>query len=139
MLATTHPTMQPVSQKLFHLSADQRAHELYEARLKYTLDRNSDLYNARVEGKQEGLLLGKQEGLLLGKQEGLLLGKREGLLLGKQEGLRLGKQEGLFLGEQKGLWRVAQNMRMKNYSFAEISETTGLSISELSAEFASQN
>jgi flagellar biosynthesis/type III secretory pathway protein FliH len=120
-------SIQPVSQKLFHVSADRRAHELYEARLKYSLDRSSDLACA------------KQEGFALGEQRGLLLGKQEGLLLGKQEGLRLGKQEGLRLGERNRALAIAHNLHTAKFPLSQIAEMTGLSISELSAEFNSFN
>jgi predicted transposase/invertase (TIGR01784 family) len=64
---------------------------------------------------------------------GLVYARRQG----KQEGLLLGKQEGLLLGEMKRAWSIAQNMRTRGRPLAEIAEFTGLSLSELSAEFSS--
>ena len=49
-----------------------------------------------------------------GKQEGIQEGKREGIALGKQEGIALGKQE------------IAEALRKKGMSEAEIAEVTGL-------------
>ena len=31
--------------------------------MKYSMDRASDIYNARLEGKEEGLIQGKEEGI----------------------------------------------------------------------------
>ena len=39
--------------------------------MKNSMDRASDIYYARLEGKAEGLIQGKSEGLIQGKSEGI--------------------------------------------------------------------
>ena len=58
-------------------------------------------------------------------------GMRKGRKAGIEEGLEKGREEGLEKGMQKGMQKVALNLLKKNIDISIISETTGLSKSEI--------
>ncbi|MDD4754244.1 MAG: DUF4351 domain-containing protein, partial [Desulfitobacteriaceae bacterium] len=67
---------------LEQMASNPRERELYELRRKAILDRNSALYEAKMEGIAEG----KAEGIAEGKAEGIAEGKAEGKAEGIAEG-----------------------------------------------------
>ncbi len=65
-LAQEDPTIGKAKQVLEQMASNPRERELYELRRKAILDRNSALYEAKMEGISEGKMEGKREG----KREG---------------------------------------------------------------------
>ena len=51
----------------------------------FSLDQNSQLYEAEQKGKAEGIAQGKAEGIAQGKAEGIAQGKAEGIEENKKE------------------------------------------------------
>ena len=62
------------------ISRDYRKFARNMAIMKNSMDRASDIYNARLEGKAEGLAEGKAEGLTEGKTVGFKLAQNEAYL-----------------------------------------------------------
>ena len=75
--------------------------------IKSQLDWNTDLFEARSEGRNEGL----EEGLAKGRDEGL----EEGLAKGREEGLNQASLD------------IAQKMKTMGFSAEQIQAATGLS------------
>ena len=61
-LAQEDPTIGKAKQVLEQMASNPRERELYELRRKAILDRNSALYEAKMEGISEGKMEGKREG-----------------------------------------------------------------------------
>ena len=61
-LSEEDPAIAEARKALEKMASDPRAKEIYEQRLKAIMDRNSDLYEAELKGKQEGKREGKREG-----------------------------------------------------------------------------
>ena len=76
--------------------------------------RNDTKWRERIVTWEMDLRIMEKRAHEKGKQEGIQEGKREGIALGKQEGIALGKQE------------IAEALRKKGMSEAEIAEVTGL-------------
>jgi predicted transposase/invertase (TIGR01784 family) len=77
------PAIQQAVKELTMFTQDQMQRELYEARLKATLDYNSMMYEKEMKGRQEG----EQIGIQKGRQEGLKEGKVEAVLNALKIGL----------------------------------------------------
>ncbi|MDD3880283.1 MAG: Rpn family recombination-promoting nuclease/putative transposase, partial [Syntrophomonas sp.] len=77
-LAKQDPAIGKAKQVLEQMASNPRERELYELRRKAILDRNSALYEAKMEGISEG----KREGISEGKREGKLETARVALLKG---------------------------------------------------------
>ena len=83
--------------------------------IKSQLDWNTDLFEARNEGRDEGFREGRDEGLREGRDEGLREGRDEGL----REGLREGRIE------------TASSLKALGVSADIIIKSTGLSPEEI--------
>jgi predicted transposase YdaD len=89
------------------------------------LDHNTRLYNAKEEGREEGMIKGREEG----REEGMIKGREEG----REEGMIKGREE----GREEGMIDVALKLFDENFSIMKISEFTGLSINKLQNLFFS--
>jgi predicted transposase/invertase (TIGR01784 family) len=88
--------------KLKYLRCDREIRELYDAKRKTELNKNTDI----IIAKEEGLKQGKEEGLKQGKEEGLKQGKEEMARNMLKEGLDINlilKISGLTIEEIKKL------------------------------------
>ena len=72
MLAQTSPVMKKATVRLMELSADEKARQLYEARLKEQRDNYAREQGAIQRGLQQGLEQGLEQGLQQGLQQALL-------------------------------------------------------------------
>ena len=77
----------------------------------FSLDQNSQLYEAEQKGKAEGIAQGKAEGIAQGKAEGIAQGKAEGIEENKKE--------------------IAKKLFESGQTKEFISAITGLSLDEL--------
>ena len=77
----------------------------------FSLDQNSQLYEAEQKGKAEGIAQGKAEGIAQGKAEGIAQGKAEGIEENKKE--------------------IAKKLFESGQTKEFISSITGLSLEEL--------
>ena len=89
--------------KLKYLRCDEEIRELYNARLKAKLNKNTDI----------------------------IIAKEEGIKQGKEEGLKQGKEEGLKQGEINKAKEMARNMLKKGLDISLVSEISGLNIEEI--------
>ena len=119
MVAERNPQVERAVVKLFELSSDAHARDLYERREKERRDRASEKKWARQEGLEEGL------------REGLQKGRQEGLQEGLQKGLQKGRQEGLQEGLQKGRLDLARKAMKMNLLVDDIVRLTGLTREEV--------
>ena len=99
----------------------------YEAAEKVAKDAKAREAYVRDEAREEGLKEGKAEGLKEGKAEGLKEGRAEGLKEGKTEGLK----EGIEKGRVERDYEIARNLILTGLDIKTISETTGLTESEV--------
>jgi predicted transposase/invertase (TIGR01784 family) len=79
-LTEEDPAIAQARKALEKMASDPRAKEIYEQRLKAIMDRNSDLYEAELKGKREGIREGKREGIREGKREGRVEGQADLLI-----------------------------------------------------------
>lgn len=79
----------------------------YQSRLKYIIDEEAKLADAKLEGKEEG----REEGIEQGMEKGIVKGREEGRVKGKEE--------------------VVMIMIAKGKSNEEIKELTGLTLDEV--------
>ena len=77
----------------------------------YCMERNTEIDEARIKGKEDG--------------------KKIGELIGRKEGIELGKQEGIELGKQEKAIDIAKNLLSKNIDISIVIQTTGLSKEEI--------
>ena len=96
-----------------YLTGDAAKRRLEFLELKYDLDRNTELWESREEGKEEGLKKGRKEGLEKGREEGL----KTGLEKGKKEISR----------------EIAQKLLEKGMTVEEVQEITNLTKEEIHA------
>ena len=89
MLAQTSPAMKKATVRLMELSADEKARQLYEARMKEQHDIISREHGARQQGIQQGLKQGHKQGHKQGLKQGLKQGHKQGLLTTVQNALRM--------------------------------------------------
>ena len=85
------------------VTEDEREYERREARFKYQLQRNTELYVARNEGLEQGRNEGEAIGLKKGRSEGAAQEKRE----------------------------IAKNFKHAGIPIAVIAENTGLTAEEI--------
>jgi predicted transposase/invertase (TIGR01784 family) len=104
---------------LVNITQDEVEYERMSNLIKSQLDWNTDLFEARNEGLEEGLTKGRSEGL----EEGLAKGRSKGL----EEGLTRGHNEGLA----KGRIETASNLKALGVSADIIIKSTGLSPEEI--------
>ena len=93
------------------VTEDEREYERREARFKYQLQRNTELYVARNEGLEQG----RTEGLEQGRNEGEAIGLKKG----RSEGAAQEKRE------------IAKNFKHAGIPIAVIAENTGLTAEEI--------
>ncbi len=79
------------------------------------------------QARLEAIEKGKREGMMEGMREGKIEGMREG----KIEGMREGKKEGIKEGKKESKIEIGLRMKAKGFSFADISDITGLSLEEI--------
>lgn len=85
------PVLEKAHNKYTQFTADDELMQLYEARIKYQLDYNSDIYNAKEEGREEGVKAGKIEDALKMLDEGFkldVISRITGLTISEIERLR---------------------------------------------------
>jgi len=122
---------------VMHLSKDER--EVYEDRMKWTLDKEAQIETALrkglSEGREKGLSEGREKGLSEGREKGLSEGREKGLSEGREKGLSegegIGIKKGRVEGEHLAKIEIAKSMIKKNLDPETISELTGLSIEEI--------
>ena len=85
------------------VTEDELEYERREARFKYQLQRNTELYVARTEGEAIGLKKGRSEGENIGLKKGAVQKQRE----------------------------IAKNFKHAGIPIAVIAENTGLTIEEI--------
>ena len=98
-------------EQLEEMSADEKERELYEIRERSRLVYNTEMYEARRKGLEEGEKRGKK------------LGKK----LGEERGKKLGKD----IGKKEKAQEIAKVLLEKNVDITTIVEATGLSEQEL--------
>ena len=103
------------------VTEDELEYERREARFKYQLQRNTELYVARTEGLEQG----RTEGLVEGETIGLKKGRSEGLVEGEAIGLKKGAAQ-----EKR---EIAKSMKEKKLDLSIIAEITGLTPTEIEA------
>ena len=89
------------------VTEDELEYERREARFKYQLQRNTELYVARNEGLEQGRTEGETIGLKKGRSEG------------RVEGAAQEKRE------------IAKNLKQLGLEYAQISQATGLTAEEI--------
>lgn len=72
-----------------------------------SMDRASEIYNAKEKARAEGLA--------------------EGIATGMEKGLATGMEKGIATGMEKGTMEVARNLRKMNIPISQIAKGTGLS------------
>ena len=97
------------------VTEDEREYERREARFKYQLQRNPELYVARNEGLEQGRNEGEAIGLKKGRSEGEAIGLKKG----RSEGAAQEKRE------------IAKNFKHAGIPIAVIAENTGLTAEEI--------
>ena len=90
-------------EKYIAFTKDEELMDAYEAHIKWKKDYNTGIFNAKEEGREEGIKKGKEEGI------------------------KKGKEEGIKTNQQK----IAVKMLQKGYELKTICELTGISIDEL--------
>ena len=95
------------------VTEDEREYERREARFKYQLQRNTELYVARNEGLEQGRNEGEAIGLKKGRSEGETIGLKKGAAQEKRE--------------------IAKSMKEKKLDLSIIAEITGLTPTEIEA------
>ena len=89
------------------VSQDEKARALYEDRMTWLRDTNSNLKRAERQGIEQGLKQGLEQGI--------------------EQGLKQGLKQGEFENAKK----VARNLLKTNMSLEQISEITGLTVKEI--------
>ena len=89
MLAQTSPAIKKATVRLMELSADEKARQLYEARLKEQRDIYAREQGALQRGMQQGMQKGMQQGMQKGMQQGMQKGIQQTLLTTAQNALRM--------------------------------------------------
>ena len=101
------------------VTEDELEYERREARFKYQLQRNTELYVARNEGLEQGRNEGEAIGLKKGRSEGEAIGLKKGRSEGRVEGAAQEKRE------------IAKNFKHAGISVEVIAENTGLTAEEI--------
>jgi len=96
---------------LINITQDEVEYERMSNLIKSQLDWNTDLFEARSEGRNEGL----EEGLTKGREEGLEEGMEKGIGIGREEGLNQASLD------------IAQRMKAMDFPAEQIQAATGLS------------
>ena len=99
------------------VTEDELEYERREARFKYQLQRNTELYVARTEGLEQG------------RTEGLSEGEAIGLKKGRSEGESIGLKKGAVQKQRE----IAKSMKEKKLDLSFIAEITGLTPTEIEA------
>ena len=101
------------------VTEDELEYERREARFKYQLQRNTELYVARTEGLEQG----RTEGLVEGETIGLKKGRSEGLVEGEAIGLKKGAAQ-----EER---EIAKKFKHAGIPIDVIAENTGLTAEDI--------
>jgi predicted transposase/invertase (TIGR01784 family) len=115
MVAERNPQIKQAAVKLRVMSADERARDMLERRIKGGRDLRMREKDAMEKGRAKGLA------------EGLEKGRTEGLEKGRTEGLEKGRTEGV----EKERVNIAANLLKINMPKDQIAEITGLTLVEI--------
>jgi predicted transposase/invertase (TIGR01784 family) len=99
--------------------------QAYETSLKHYRDMHNVLSQATDRAREEGLAAGLEEGLAAGLEQGLEQGR--------EQGLEQGREQGRAEGERQALLEVARRLKALGLAPAEIAQTTGLSLDEITS------
>jgi predicted transposase/invertase (TIGR01784 family) len=127
MVAERNPQIKQAAVKLRVMSADERARDMLERRIKGERDLRMWQKDAMEKGLTKGRAEGLAEGLEKGRIEGLEKGRTEGLEKGRTEGLEKGRTEGV----EKERVNIAANLLKINMPKDQIAEITGLTLAEI--------
>ena len=131
---TTAPGLQELRHYLFDLMMDDTIYHQYEHDLD-TLVRDTDvmktqLLEAEIEGRKQGLAQGiaqgREEGIAQGREEGLAQGREEGIAQGREEGIAEGRAEGRTEGAEENKRENARRMKADGMAVELIAKYTGL-------------
>ncbi len=143
MLAQENPEIEKAYDALQDLSNDEvLRHEAQqrEMYLQNELAINEERYE---QGVKEGIEKGVKEGMKKGKEQGIKEGKeqgmKEGIEKGKEQGIKEGMEKGIEKGMEKGKEQgikegkigIAVNLLSMGLPLQQISDATGLLISEI--------
>ncbi|WP_350224339.1 hypothetical protein [Lysinibacillus sp. fls2-241-R2A-57] len=105
------------------LSQSPEEYYAYEARLKYILDEEAKLEDAKYFAEKEGVAKGIKQGIEQGIEQGL----EQGL----EQGIEQGLEQGIERGEKKKQQEIALKMLQKGIDLETIAEFTELTLSEI--------
>ena len=83
------------------------------------------------KGKEQGIKEGKEQGIKEGKEQGIKEGKEQGIKEGMEKGKEQGIREGIERGVKEGKIGIAVNLLSMGLPLQQISDATGLLISEI--------
>ena len=131
MLAQENPEIEKAYDALQDLSNDEVLRHEAQQREMYLQNEmaiNEERYEQGVrEGKEQGVKEGMEKGKKQGMKEGIEKGKEQGIREGKEQGIKEGKEQGI----KEGKIGIAVNLLSMGLPLQQISDATGLLISEI--------
>jgi len=115
ILLKENPSINKAHEKYISFTKDEELIDAYEAHMKWKRDYYSGIASAKREGKEEGMRVGEEKGIRVGKEEGMRVGEEKGI------------EKGQYITQRA----IAEKMLQKGYDFEDVSEFTGIDISEL--------
>mgnify|MGYP004608863287 CR=1 FL=1 len=143
MLAQENPEIEKAYDALQDLSNDEVLRHEAQQREMYLQNEmaiNEERYEQGVrEGKEQGVKEGMKKGKEQGIKEGKEQGMKEGIEKGKEQGIKEGMEKGIEKGMEKGKEQgikegkigIAVNLLSMGLPLQQISDATGLLISEI--------
>ena len=143
MLAQENPEIEKAYDALQDLSNDEVLRHEAQQREMYLQNEmaiNEERYEQGVregieQGMEKGIKQGVKEGMKKGKEQGIKEGKEQGIREGKEQGIKEGKEQGIKEGKEQGIKEgkigIAVNLLSMGLPLQQISDATGLLISEI--------
>ena len=135
MLAQENPEIEKAYDALQDLSNDEVLRHEAQQREMYLQNEMAINEERYEQGVRKGIEQGIEKGIKQGVKEGMKKGKEQGIKEGKEQGIREGKEQGIKEGKEQGIKEgkigIAVNLLSMGLPLQQISDATGLLISEI--------